>query len=111
MKPTLPMPLPPPRHAEAREVRRQLRAALRAWERQMPPVPDGTPVGLDVKRVTLGARKGYAVRIVFAEWGKGGPIVAEWKQRTQGESEACYLLRDAGARQPAGVRRHRRLLE
>ena len=80
------------RAVPAQTIKTDLQPALRAWEKKTPPPTGGVPVGLDVKRVHLGRRKGFAVRIVHGERGRGGPIVAEWKRPTDDDARDCYLL-------------------
>ena len=73
-------------------VRQQLQAALRAFEKSVPHLPDHAVTGFDVKTLYLGRRKGYAVRIVHGEHNRPGRIIREWRPFDEAGAARQHLL-------------------
>ena len=65
-------------------VAREVRAAIRAWERRHP--AKGGCVDLSVARRHMGRAKGYSVRLL-----SGSLIIADWRCGAEADAEACYL--------------------
>ena len=73
-------------------VRQQLQAALRAFEKSVPHLPDHAVTGFDVKTLYLGRRKGYVVRIVHGEHNRPGRIIREWRPFDEAGAARQHLL-------------------